>query len=381
MSDSSEVYKKLLLEAQQNKVNLNNKNIRKLLKLYEDALEGVIKKASTARGGFTKAWLNDYKKYLGEQIDDLNNQIISLSTDAIKASSQIAASVQGDFLKYISNKYELSVPKELLGFAYNTNNTVIMNIINGGLYKDNKSLSSRVWGYGKENLEDIQYILNKGMLEQKSYFDIIKDLEKYVDPNARKDFSWKKVYPNVNKSVDYNAQRLLRTSVNHAFYFTNMQNYKENPYCEAVHWELSSQHFARQVKLFGEDVCDQYASQNRYGLGTGNFPKDEVPVPHPSCMCYQSPVINKSLDKIAEELNEWAVNSNNNSINEWVKQKDNSSVKSKNDNNLIINLQLHKYIADKNNINTLINQGLIDETTFNKFRKEFNDILKNGIIF
>lgn len=326
MSDSTELYRKLLMQAQSQKLQLNSGNLRKLSKLYNDALEDVIKRASTARGGFTKTWLKDYEKYLRNKMNDLNNEIVNLSTDAIKTSSQIAASVQGGFFSYINDKYDLKVPKEFLSFAYSTNNTVVMNIINGGLYKDNKSLSSRIWGYGEENLKDIQYIINKGMLSQKPYLEIIKDLESYVDPNSKKSFSWKKVYPNINKSVDYNAQRLLRTSINHAFYFTNMQNYKENPFIDAVHWELSSQHFTRQVKHFGEDVCDRYANQNDYNLGTGNFPKNEVPIPHPSCMCFQSAVMGKSLNNIAEELNTWMNGETNKSLDNWYSGDYNNSV-------------------------------------------------------
>lgn len=380
MSNSSELYKKLLLEAQDDKMKLANSNRRKLKKIYEDALEDVINKAGTARGGFTKAWLNDYKVYLKKKIYDLNNDILNLTTEAVETSSQIAAGVNGAFVGYFNDNYQLNIPKELLSDAYNTNDDVILGIINGGLYKDSRSLSDRIWGYGNQNLEDIQYIINKGMVEQKSYLDIIKDLEKYVDPNARKDWKFNKVYPNLgNKTVDYNAQRLLRTSVNHSFYFTNIANYKKNPYVDAVHWELSLQHYERQVKVFGEDICDEYARQNRYGLGTGNFPKDEVPVPHPSCMCFQTAVINKSLDEIANELSKWMNGGGNSTLDNWFKEKNSNLDKGKNDNNLIINLQLLKYITDKNNINMLIKQGLLDETTFNRFREGFNDVFKNGV--
>lgn len=390
MSNSNELYKKLLLEAQDDKLKLANSNRKKLKKIYEDALEDIIKKAANARGGFTKAWLNDYKVYLKKKIYDLNNDILNLTTEAVETSSQIAAGVNGAFVEYFNDNYELNIPKELLSGAYSTNDDVILGIINGGLYKDDRSLSARIWGYGNQNLEDIQYIINKGMVEQKSYLDIIKDLEKYVDPNARRDWKFNKVYPNLgNKTVDYNAQRLLRTSVNHSFYFTNIANYKKNPYVDAVHWNLSLQHYERQVKVFGEDICDEYVRQNRYGLGTGNFPKDEVPVPHPSCMCFQTAVINKSLDEIANELSKWMNGGGNSILDNWFKEKNNNIISGKNFNNesqkqnnnhnLVINLQLLKYIADKNNINMLIKQGLVNEEAFNRFYEGFNNSFLGGI--
>ena len=70
----------------------------------------------------------------------------------------------------------------------------------------------------KNTQGDIQYIVAQGIASQKSAFDIAKDLEKYVDPSAKKDWAWSKVYPGTKKVVDYNAQRLARTMVSHAYF-------------------------------------------------------------------------------------------------------------------------------------------------------------------
>ncbi len=348
MSDSTVLYKKLMEEAQKKKLKLNSDSIRKLNKLYESTLESVIRKAGSARGGFTKTWLKDYEKFLRIKMNELNEQLVRLTKDTIKTSSQIASSVEGDFLTHIDNKYDLDIPIELIDFAYSINNDAILNIINGGFYKDNKSLSDRIWGYGDKNISDIQYILNKGMMEQKSYLEIVKDLEKYVNPTAKKDFNWKRVYPGVNKNVDYNAQRLLRTSMNHSFFNSNISNWNENPYVEAIHWELSSQHYSRQIKVFGPDVCDDYTNQDDYGLGQGNFPKDRVPIPHPQCLCYQYAVIPKSLDKIGRELRQWLNGDSNTLLDNWY----NSSNK------------IGKNY--KNNVSNIGNSGIIKERSISQ---------------
>ena len=52
----------------------------------------------------------------------------------------------------------------------------------GGFYKDNRSLSERIWNNVNGSMQDIQYILTKGMASNKSYLEIIKDLESYVNP-------------------------------------------------------------------------------------------------------------------------------------------------------------------------------------------------------
>ena len=39
------------------------------------------------------------------------------------------------------------------------------------------------------------------------------------------------------------------------------------------------------------DICDELANANRYGLGPGGYPFDELPdMPHPLCMCYETPI-------------------------------------------------------------------------------------------
>lgn len=317
MNNSNALYNSLLKDAVNEKNKLTAKTLNKIIKIYESTADDLLKKASTSRG-FTRAWTKDYERYIKYKILELNNELAKVSDSSIRTSAEIAASVQGDFLSYINNKYTLDIDKSMLEFSYTTNEKLIGQIIQGGFYKDNRSLSDRIWGYGNQNGKDIQYILTKGMAEQKSYLDIIKDLEKFLKSNTDPDF--KKTYTKLyNRKVDYNAQRLLRTAMNHMFYVQNVSNAKNNPYAEAMHWELSAEHGTRQVDRFGEDECDDYANSDYYNLGQGNFPPDKVPVPHPNCLCIQTIVIPKSLDEIGRELGEWINGKDISYLDEWLK--------------------------------------------------------------
>ena len=317
MNNSNALYNSLLKDAVNEKNKLTAKTLNKIIKIYESTADDLLKKASTSRG-FTRAWTKDYERYIKYKILELNTELAKVSDSSIRTSAEIAASVQGDFLSYINNKYTLDIDKSMLEFAYTTNEKLIGQIIQGGFYKDNRSLSDRIWGYGNQNGKDIQYILTKGMAEQKSYLDIIKDLEKFLKSNTDPDF--KKTYTKLyNRKVDYNAQRLLRTAMNHMFYVQNVSNAKNNPYAEAMHWELSAEHGTRQVDRFGEDECDDYANSDYYNLGQGNFPPDKVPVPHPNCLCIQTIVIPKSLDEIGRELGEWINGKDISYLDEWLK--------------------------------------------------------------
>lgn len=320
----SSLYEQLMKEAQKEKVSLVNENARLLKRMYEEIADDLLKRASTASGGFTKAWLNDYMKYVDFRYMQLNDKISKLTTDSLQASAQVASAIEGDFYTFINERYQLDIPKKYLNDMFHINEDIILRMISGSYYKNGMGISSNIWNYSGMQKGDINYIIAKGMAEQKPYIDVIKDLEKYVDPNAKKSWDFSRVYPNLKNgkkaTVDYNAQRLLRTSINHTFFNQMVYKANKNPFVEAIHWSLSLSHGARQIKFFGPDVCDDYATQNDYALGIGNFPKGSIPLPHPCCLCYQYPVNSKSLDDIADELNRWVNGESNSKLDKWLKE-------------------------------------------------------------
>src|SRR5690606_51094 len=95
---------------------------------------------------------------------------------------------------------------------------VVRDIITGNLYKDKKTLSQRIWRTGGEFEKDIQYTINQAILQKKSAIELAEDLEQFVKEPAKRDTDWGRCYPRLrNRRVDYNAMRLARTSINHAY--------------------------------------------------------------------------------------------------------------------------------------------------------------------
>ena len=105
-------------------------------------------------------------------------------------------------------------------------------------------------------------------------------------------------------NIEYNCQRLARTSINHAYFLALKESAALDPFCRAIHWELSDEHFTRQVLPFGTDICDEYATHDE-GLGVGNWPIDGVPLPHAQCLCAQWAETPESLEECAERLRRW----------------------------------------------------------------------------
>lgn len=177
---------------------------------------------------------------------------------------------------------------------------VVQSLISGELYEGNWSLSSRLWQDYSAKRSDIHRIIAEGVALNKGSLEIAQDLEKYVDPNARKEWDWSKVYPGTAKKIDYNAQRLARTMVSHAYQQSLMKSCKNNPFVSGYKWLISNSD--RVCPL-----CIERASNDDYGLGNGIFPKDDLPMDHPNGMCTFEAVIVDSMTDIADRIADWAL--------------------------------------------------------------------------
>ena len=166
---------------------------------------------------------------------------------------------------------------------------VMTNIVNGSVYEQKWYLSQALWGDYTSKLDDINEVVTQGIGLNLSIYEIAKNLEKYVDPNARKEWKWSKVYPGTAKTVDYNAQRLARTLINHAYQQNVVQHAKANPFSKGVKWISSG----------GERMCE--ICEERDGK---IYPADDVPLDHPNGMCTFE-VVTEDLMTISDTLADW----------------------------------------------------------------------------
>lgn len=196
---------------------------------------------------------------------------------------------------------------------------IMNNVVNGSVYDEKWYLSKALWGDYTEKLDQINEVISNGIGLNLSSFEIAKQLEQYVDPAAmhpsktivtpclqdpvsgklyskdyvnrhpEKDWSGfkeKNSYFRYGK-VDYNAQRLARTLINHAYQQNVVHQAKTNPFATGVKWEASG----------GERMCE--ICEERDGK---IFPVDDVPLDHPNGMCTFSVVTNLSLMEMSDVL-------------------------------------------------------------------------------
>ena len=122
-----------------------------------------------------------------------------------------------------------------------------------------------------------------------------------MNPDARKDWDWGKVYPGTKKVVDYNAQRLARTMVSHAYQQAFVRTTQKNPFVSKYKWEASN----------SGRVCE--ICEERDGK---LFDKDELPLDHPNGMCTFTTVMD-DLEKIGERLGDWAAGKSDPELDKW----------------------------------------------------------------
>lgn len=97
----------------------------------------------------------------------------------------------------------------------------------------------------------------------------------------------------VEEKSRYVAERIARTESARAWYQGFLKDTMDDPDVVAYRWVESTRHPT-------EDICDEYAKVDMYGLGPGIFPKDKAPeLPaHPHCLCHYEKVYASGLARI-----------------------------------------------------------------------------------
>lgn len=186
------------------------------------------------------------------------------------------------------------------GFGFNKNGldaalsyvpqSTVNALVNGSVYggPGSWSLSSAIWGDNEKALRDIYSIVAQGVAEQMPIDGIANKLAQYVSPTKQLQWSGPNGIKIYKHAVDYNAQRLARTLVQHTYQQSFVAATKDNPFILEYVW------FAN-----GPRVCPICADRDG-----AHFKKDKLPLDHPNGMCTMEPVVDdKMVDKLANWVN------------------------------------------------------------------------------
>lgn len=303
----------LLKHAYEQRVQLDREQEKEIRSFYEDLIQIVEKdidklsKRDNISSVAKEFQLQRIKTGLQKSLETIGSNVNGVVRQSMTTTSEQMVGAMKSFLG------EVGMPKLLIKPAYQYVPTeVVERVASGQLYQGNWSLSKAIWSDVKQKQSEINKIIAQGIALNKSSYDIAKDLEQYVNPSAKKPWDWNKVYPGSAKQIDYNAQRLARTAVTHAYQQAFDECVKPNPFIEAVQW--NNAHSGRVCPL-----CQELAETDQYGLGEGIFPKGEEPLDHPNGMCYLTAVIVKSMEEVATDIRSWMMGGSNPELDAYAK--------------------------------------------------------------
>ena len=262
---------------------------KEIAALYESWADEIGERAkyyshkSTASAPVSERYYKELQKQLRATSQEISNEVYSKIK---KNMYSISDTVVADNIKWLES---FGFSKDGLNAAFSyVPDEIVRNLVTGQIYDSGWSLSSRIWGDNEQTLKDIYQVMAKGVAENKPIYQIAKDLEKYVRPSAQLPWNLRaadgvKIY---KKQVDYNAQRLARTLVQHSYQQSFIATTQKNPFINEYIWRSN-----------GSRVCELCMARD--GV---HYKKDELPMDHPNGMCTMEPVV---ADDMIDQLADW----------------------------------------------------------------------------
>ncbi len=297
--------------------NLTQQQAKEITEIYQQAYDNISKrideelKKSGNQRTLTVAYFDDLKKEIRREMQNVSKQLNVVIPKNMLAMSEATGKSADDFA-------------ESLGFETSSrwsavSTDIVTSILSGEVYQKDWSFSHALWKDLNKNTKEIDTIVARGVTENRSAFEIAKDLETFVDPKSKKESRKivyesyyrngvkipKKDYLNLSEAekakcevkentyyfgkVDYNAQRLARTLISHAYQQSLVNSCKPNPFVEGFIWQASG----------SDRMCPICAARD------GKFyKKDELPLDHPNGMCTFTAAI-PDMNDVADRLADW----------------------------------------------------------------------------
>lgn len=282
---------------------------KQIKKAYEEALKEITKSVDKLYGkndvssSMRRVYLNKLKDDIKNQMDIVDGKTETIIKDNIGLmAEEVAKNTQ---------MYNSKIGLNAIVNSTSLRHRVVTNIVTGKVYDSKFTLSSSIWGDNKRRLNEINRIIARDILQNKGVYDIAKDLERFVNPKARKDYDWSKMFPGSRRKIDYNAQRLAMTMVSHAYQQAFVEATINNPFVAAYRWMTS-----------GSDrvcpICIDRESTDQFGLGPGIFPKDRLPLDHPNGMCTFECVMAMSDEEVGEAIADWYLGEGDETMNNMI---------------------------------------------------------------
>lgn len=287
-----------LRDAEQARMEITKEQEREISQLYHSVYKELRKELKSlpqegVSNSLRRSYLNQLTKQIKSSYNELSGDLANLVKSGMESASKSVVEGNNGWLKDVGLNIE--------GAYSRVPHDIVSLLSSGKLYGGGWSLNKAIWGDSKKKSHDIDQIVAAGVAANKSAYEIAKDLEVYVNPEAKKPWDWSKVYPGTSKKVDYNAQRLARTMVSHAYQQSLLATTKYNPFVKGYKWR--SAHTHRTCEICNERDGKVYSAE-------------DLPLDHPNGLCTFLVEID-DLDTVADRLGNWANGEKDPELDKW----------------------------------------------------------------
>ena len=268
---------------------------KKIRKLYSDLYSDVQKEINKLGKNDLKTQnLVLLKRNINSRLKQLSSDIKNGIVSDMKTASIAVVEDCRTFLKQMGFK-----DSEIHNAFNYVPSQIVENIYTGNVYQNGWTFSKAIWRMEEQIRGKISELVAKGTAQGKSAYEVAKDIEKFVDPKAKKEsrkITW--TDPRTGKrdsfyfgQVDYNAQRLARTLIGHAYQQSFRRVNENDPFVTAYIWHSAGIHGR---------TCETCLERD------GKFfKKDELPDDHPNGMCTYEAYIPDNMTDIADKIADW----------------------------------------------------------------------------
>lgn len=281
-------YEKAIMEARAKFLQLDFIAIRNLQEVFAEAAVDVHTQLRAFEIRFGAPIRRKRLGAIAEQLDILARGITADVEAVILDGANLAASIgkqgQVNATRALLSGYSPEVIGRSVAMFATVNTeavaTTLARSFNGKVFADS------IWEIEQGIRKTLAQTVAKGIAQGKSAFNLAKDVEPFLLMDSR---SWSRYKREVDEiaqgvrgrrsRISFEAKRLARTEINHAYREANFIAADRAPWVTGVRWVLSGSHVI-------PDICDIWATQDIHNLGSGVYPPLETPIDHPNGLCY-----------------------------------------------------------------------------------------------
>lgn len=296
--------------ARKRQLTLTKQQERAIFNVYNKAAEDYYEKFidNMSRNNATNALHLEYAREVSAKLE-------KVITEYSIQGAENAMSLVTDIMDSCYDEYGLKntpYAKAVHSIANGIINDSARRIIQGEIYKDGNGLSRRLWMSMNRNLEKIDEVIAQCMAQQLSAVESSKILKSFLQPGQGTTWDRAKIkeklgpgYAAWNKDISYEALRLARTTITHSATLAMKEAGRANPYLNSVRWH--------SVHAIGRTCAECKEKDGKV------FTLAKLPFDHPNGLCWNEPILDKSLEQMAIDMRDWAQGGKNSRLDEWWK--------------------------------------------------------------